>query len=122
MLTTGGLRSKRIALSRSAIFAPYCMARYAWPMILYEEAATEESVIRSETVTITRVGILKSVQVGIAQRYITASATDGMGRSWETSFFRMPSDQPRWLYTTHLEGNIQADTKNHGRLSQAVLL
>jgi len=73
-------------------------------------------------VTITRVGILQSVQVGTPQRYITASATDGMGRSWETSFFRVPSDQPRWLYTTHLEGNTQADTKNHGQLSQAILL
>jgi MOSC domain-containing protein YiiM len=73
-------------------------------------------------VTIKRVGILQSVQVGTPQQYLTASATDGMGRSWETSFFRIPSAQPRWLYTTHLEGNAQADTKNHGQLSQTVLL
>jgi MOSC domain-containing protein YiiM len=45
-----------------------------------------------------------------------------MARRWETSFFRTPSPQPRWLYITHLEGNAQADTKNHGRPSQAVLL
>ncbi len=60
--------------------------------------------------TITRVGILQSVQVGTPQRYLTASATDGMEHSWETSFFRVPSAQP------------QADTKNHGQLSQAILL
>src|SRR5215813_2554808 len=95
---------------------------HAWPMVLYEEAATAERVIRSETVMMTQVGILRSVQVGTPQRYITAGATDGMGRSWKTSFFRVPSDQPRRLYTTHLEGNKQADTKNHGQLSQAVLL
>ncbi|WP_338247408.1 MOSC domain-containing protein [Dictyobacter halimunensis] len=45
-----------------------------------------------------------------------------MERPWETSFFRTPTPQPRWLYTTHLEGNTQADTKNHGQISQAVLL
>ena len=72
--------------------------------------------------TKTRVGTLQSVQVGTPQRYVSASATDGMGRSWKTSFFRVPSAQPRWLYTTHLEGNAQADTKNHGQLNQAVLL
>lgn len=43
-------------------------------------------------------------------------------RRWRTSFFRTPSAEPRWLYTTHLDGNRQADTKNHGRLNQAVLL
>jgi len=30
--------------------------------------------------------------------------------------------QTRWLYTTHLEGNVQADTRHHGQLTQAVLL
>jgi MOSC domain-containing protein YiiM len=45
-----------------------------------------------------------------------------MSRPWETSFFRQPDNRPRWLYTTHLDGNQQADTKNHGTPSQAVLL
>ena len=44
------------------------------------------------------------------------------GTALETSFFRVPSPKPRWLYTTHLEGNAQADTRNHGRPSQVVLL
>jgi MOSC domain-containing protein YiiM len=69
-----------------------------------------------------RVGLLQSVQVGTPHWYGTRGAADPMARQWETSFFRAPSAQPRWLYTTHLEGNAQADTKNHGRLSQAVLL
>ncbi len=62
-----------------------------------------------------QVGKLQSVQVGTPQRYQVPEA-------WETSFFRAPSTQPRWLYTTHLDGNRQADTKNHGQPNQAVLL
>ncbi len=72
--------------------------------------------------TMTQVGILRSVQVGTPQRYSATNAKDLKRRPWKTSFFRTPSPQPRWLYTTHLEGNVQADTKNHGQPSQAVLL
>src|SRR5579884_1338089 len=70
----------------------------------------------------TQVGILRSMQVGTPHRYGNAGAADEMERPWKTSFFRAPSARPRWLYTTHLEGNAQADTKNHGRPEQAVLL
>lgn len=70
----------------------------------------------------TRIGILQSVQVGRPQRYGGVGAEDAMERPWETSFFRVPSAEPRWLYPTHLEGNAQADTQNHGRPDQAVLL
>ena len=69
-----------------------------------------------------QLGVLHSVQVGTPQRYGAEGAKDAMERPWETSFFRVPSAQPRWLSTTHLEGNQQADTENHGRLDQAVLL
>lgn len=62
------------------------------------------------------VGILQSVQVGTPQQYTDAEGT------WQSSFFRMPGSQPRWLYTTHLEGDEKADKKNHGWLEQAVLL
>jgi MOSC domain-containing protein YiiM len=62
-----------------------------------------------------QIGVLQSVQVGTPQRYEAPEA-------WKTSFFRAPSAQPRWLYTTHLDGNCQADTKNHGKPNQAVLL
>lgn len=74
------------------------------------------------TATMTRVGVLQSMQVGTPHRYGVAGATDEMERPWKTSFVRRPSAGPRWLYTTHLDGNAQADTRNHGRPDQAVLL
>ncbi len=70
----------------------------------------------------TPAGTLQSVQVGRPHRYGVARSKDPMSRQWETSFFRVPSTEPRWLSTTHLEGNLQADRKNHGRPDQAVLL
>jgi len=54
--------------------------------------------------------------------YGKSDTNDPMQRRWQTSFFRTPSTEPRWLYTTHLDGNAQADTQNHGSLVQAVLL
>jgi MOSC domain-containing protein YiiM len=70
----------------------------------------------------TQIGVLQSVQVGTPQRYGISKATDPLERRWQTSFFRTPSTEPRWLYTTHLDGNMQADLKHHGRPDQAVLL
>ena len=67
-------------------------------------------------------GILQSVQVGTPHRYGLAGSKEEMKRAWKTSFFRTPSTEPRWLYTTHLEGNTQADLKHHGSLDQAVLM
>jgi len=61
------------------------------------------------------------VQVGTPHRYETD--VDGAeGHPWRTSFVRVPSDERRWLFTTHLDGNAQADIKNHGSRDQAVLL
>lgn len=70
----------------------------------------------------TPIAILRSMQVGTPQKYGLEGSRAAMERRWETSFFRTPDPQPRWLYTTHLEGNSQADTKNHGQPGQAVLL
>lgn len=72
--------------------------------------------------TTASIAVLQSMQVGTPQFYGQEGAREMMQRRWETSFFRQPDTQPRWLYTTHLEGNRQADTKNHGRPNQAVLL
>lgn len=69
-----------------------------------------------------QIAMLQSVQVGTPHQYGAKGARNEMGRLWETSFFRVPDSKPRWLYTTHLDGNVQADTKNHGTLGQAVLL
>jgi len=69
-----------------------------------------------------QIAVLQAMQVGMPQHYGQVGARDEMQRLWETSFFREPDTQPRWLYTTHLDGNRQADTKNHGTPGQAVLL
>lgn len=69
-----------------------------------------------------QIGILQSVQVGSPQRYGARGAVEAMDRAWSTSFFRTPSAEPRWLHTTHLDGNEQADKQNHGKPGQAVLL
>lgn len=69
-----------------------------------------------------QVGVLQSVQVGTLHHYAGDGTKQGLQRSWETSFFRQPSAEPRWLAVTHLAGNAQADTHNHGRPDQAVLL
>ena len=68
------------------------------------------------------VAILQTIQVGTPQRYALAEADGGHERSWQTSFFREPSPARRWLATTHLAGNAQADTRNHGTPNQPVLL
>jgi len=57
-----------------------------------------------------------SIQVGVPTRL-----EDERGR-WETSFVREPSPERRRLFFTHLEGNVQADTANHGKPGQAVLV
>ena len=69
----------------------------------------------------TQIGILQSVQVG---RPAWRQVSEGVEQTkrWKTSFFRTPSSETRWLYSTHLEGNEQADKKHHGSLDQAVLL
>ncbi len=63
---------------------------------------------------------LSHVQVGTPHWHDNA-LKPSEGR-WSTSFFRTPSAEPRWLYTTHLDGSEQADKKNHGGSGQAVLL
>ncbi len=70
----------------------------------------------------TQVAILQSMQVGVPRSYGNEGDADEMRRPWESSFFRKPSLEIRRLYFTHLEGNAQADTKNHGRPEQAALL
>lgn len=72
--------------------------------------------------TYARIGTLHALQVGVPKRYGSSRAANPVERTWRTSFFREPSQQPRWLYTTHLEGNQQADTKHHGQPTQVVLL
>lgn len=69
-----------------------------------------------------QIGTLDSVQVGSPQQYGKVGAARPIDRAMETSFVRPPSGEARWLYTTHLAGNEQADKVNHGKPGQAVLL
>ncbi len=71
---------------------------------------------------IATIGTLQSIQVGTPHHYGTEGAKNVLQRPYDTSFVRTPDAQSRWLYTTHLEGNEQADKKNHGTPNQAVLL
>src|SRR4051794_24182020 len=68
-----------------------------------------------------QIGVLHSMQVGTPQVRLR-TGQDGRHRAWHTSFVRTPSPRPRRLFFTHLEGNQQADTRNHGKPDQAVLL
>jgi MOSC domain-containing protein YiiM len=68
------------------------------------------------------IALLESIQVGTPRRYALPVAEGQRAWSWQTSFFRQPSPERRWLTTTHLVGNAQADTKNHGTPNQAVLV
>jgi MOSC domain-containing protein YiiM len=69
-----------------------------------------------------QIATLQTIQIGTPHRYRLPSADETRARFWETSFFRDPSAARRWLSTTRLEGNAQADTKNHGSPDQAVLM
>lgn len=70
----------------------------------------------------TQIGTLVSMQVGTPQHHGKARAARPIERAMETSFVRPPSGEARWLHTTHLAGNEQADKVNHGKPGQAVLL
>ena len=67
-----------------------------------------------------QIAVLQTVQVGTPRHH--GATIDGRRHSWQTSFVRTPSPARRRLFVTHLEGNAQADTKNHGTPDQAVLL
>ncbi|MGH2561531.1 MAG: MOSC domain-containing protein [Thermomicrobiales bacterium] len=79
-------------------------------------------MLQTAKTTMRQVGVLSTVQVGTPRRYQVADVLSEADRSWRTSFFRVPSPDRRRLHMTHLEGNQQADTKNHGGAEQAVLM
>lgn len=77
----------------------------------------------AETQAPTQVGVLRSVQVGTPERQAAENGPGYLRRGeFVTSFVRLPVAGPRWLYTTHLDGNAQADRKAHGHPNQAVLM
>jgi MOSC domain-containing protein YiiM len=64
---------------------------------------------------------LVALCVGQPTNYGQEGAADPMDRPWRTAFFKEPVDGTRWLGTTNLEGDRQADSKSHGGPEKAVL-
>ncbi len=62
-----------------------------------------------------------TIQVGIPQTLGTKHASDPMDSLWSTGFFKEPVAGALWLGPTNLEGDGQADLKNHGGVDKAVL-
>ena len=65
-------------------------------------------------------GRLISVQIGMPQTLGQSGAPDPMDQPWTTGFFKLPVTKPIWLGTTNLNGDAQADLKNHGGAEKAV--
>jgi MOSC domain-containing protein YiiM len=64
---------------------------------------------------------LISIQVSLPRRIEPDEAPDPGGRAWTTAFFKQPVAGPLWLGRPNLEGDGQADRKNHGGPDKAVL-
>lgn len=59
---------------------------------------------------------LLSIQVGRPRDLVTAD-----GQEWRSAFLKAPVEGPLMLRELNLEGDLQADQKNHGGPDQAVL-
>lgn len=65
--------------------------------------------------------VLSSVQIGTPNSYGFEAAVDAHDKPWTTGFFKTPISGPVFAGTTNLEGDGQADLKNHGGIDKAVL-
>ncbi len=61
------------------------------------------------------------IQVSLPQEYGADGAADPMDARWTTGFFKEPVAGARWLGVTNLDGDGQADLRNHGGRDKAVL-
>jgi len=66
------------------------------------------------------VGTIISLQVGQPQTVGSRESSDRFDEVWTTGFFKLPITDPVWLGTTNLNGDGQADLKNHGGPEKAV--
>ena len=62
-----------------------------------------------------------SIQVGMPKSYGTEGADDPMDRPWTSGFVKLPVEQPVHVGRLGIEGDGQADLKNHGGIDKAVL-
>jgi MOSC domain-containing protein YiiM len=65
--------------------------------------------------------VVYSVQIGTPKNYGFEDAVDTHDKPWATGFFKSPIEGPVFVGTTNLDGDGQADLKNHGGIDKAVL-
>jgi MOSC domain-containing protein YiiM len=65
--------------------------------------------------------LIVSIQIGQATKYEYEAPADGKRREWTTAFFKAPVDGSVHVGAMGLEGDQQADQKNHGGIDKAVL-
>jgi MOSC domain-containing protein YiiM len=63
---------------------------------------------------------LLSLQVGLPQEVADLHAPKAPSRTWITGMFKSPVTGPVWVGRLHLEGDGQADLRNHGGPDKAV--
>jgi len=63
---------------------------------------------------------LLSIQVGTPSTVGHKDAVDPMDQRWTTGFFKTSVKDPIWVGCTNLEGDGQADLKNHGGPEKAI--
>jgi MOSC domain-containing protein YiiM len=76
--------------------------------------------MRSQEPALTRARLV-AVCTGTPTDYGTPDADHPFDRPWRTSFFKEPVSGSRWLSTTNVTGDAQADTRSHGGPEKAVL-
>ena len=62
-----------------------------------------------------------SIQVGMPKSYGAEDADDPMDRPWTSGFVKLPVQRPVHVGRLGIEGDGQADRKNHGGVDKAVL-
>ncbi|EJY55563.1 hypothetical protein URH17368_1755 [Alicyclobacillus hesperidum URH17-3-68] len=60
-----------------------------------------------------------SIQVGVPKRYEGGSTSTE--KAWYSAFDKQPVSDKRYVQITHIDGDAQADRKNHGGPDKAVL-
>ncbi|MBA4495060.1 MOSC domain-containing protein [Paenactinomyces guangxiensis] len=64
---------------------------------------------------------LLMIHVGLPKTIGVENTPDQMDRPWRSGIFKSPVEGPVWVGRTNVEGDGQADLKNHGGPDKAVL-
>lgn len=63
---------------------------------------------------------ISSLQIGLPQTAGVAGAAEPFDRPWTTGIFKQPVEGDRWVSRLGIEGDGQADLKNHGGVDKAI--